>query len=77
MDDFFKKEKIIKYKISTDEISKVKKNWLKLFNFYFFHFLTFTLVYIDKFKGEEKSFKPEIIKDSQEYFSSTHCFIII
>lgn len=61
-----------KYKISTDEISKVKKNSLKLLNFYFFHFLTFTLVYIDKFKGEEKSFKPKIIKDSQEYFSSTH-----
>ena len=78
MDDFFKKETYEKIKnkfdISEDSTKEVKKNLSTLQKFYFINFLVFTLVYIDKFKLEEKNFKAEIIKDSQEYFSSTHCF---
>ena len=78
MDDFFKNENFEKIKnkfdISEDSTKEVKKNLSTLQKFYFINFLVFTLVYIDKFKLEEKNFKAEIIKDSQEYFSSTHCF---
>ena len=78
MDDFYKYENFdkieAKYKISNDETRKVNKNLSTLLNFYFNNFVMFTMVYLDKFKGEEKNFKPDLIKDSQEYFSSTHCF---
>ena len=73
MDDFFKNENFEKIKnkfdISEDSTKEVKKNLSTLQKFYFINFLVFTLVYIDKFKLEEKNFKAEIIKDSQEYYS--------
>lgn len=78
IDDFYKYENLDKIKtkhnISNDEITKVNKNLSTLLNFYFNNFVMFTIAYLDKFKLEEKNYKSDVIKDTQEYFSSTHCF---